>query len=1107
MNTVVTGKRGFQLAADIFLAAVVLMAAGISFGQSALDGFDPNVSGSVYAITPQPDGKILIGGSFGSIGGVARTLVGRILANGQVDTTFVTESIAPGSIQTLVLQSNGQVVIGGSFMGVGDASRDNIARLNADGSLDASFNPGANGDIFTLAVQADGKILVGGEFIRLGNQVRTCLGRLNADGTLDTTFNPTVDGTISAIAVQADGKILVGGFFTLLNNQPRMCMGRLNTDGTLDTTFGLTNGPNDDVHCLAIQADGKILVGGEFWSVGGQDHCGIARVNTDGSMDASFTAIIDNTVESLAIQPDGKILVGGAFPAINGDNTRIRIGRLNPDGTLDTTFLSPGGALDTVYALAVQADGNAIVGGSFHSLGGVARNHIGRLYPDGRTDNNFLDAVADPALGALGGVVYAMAQQTDGQLIVGGAFHHLSGVGRNKIGRFAVDGTLDATFNPNADSSVLAIMIQSDGRILIGGLFQHLGVPEYKYIARLDSAGNPEAGFNPQLDGGGVYCIVPQPDGKIIVAGFFTKIGVTDCLRIGRLNSDGTLDGTFNVPSGADDSIYSAILQPDGKILVAGRFTHLGGVARNHIGRLNSDGSLDTAFDPSANDGSVYALALQTDGKILLGGNFETMGTGAADCKRIGRLNSDGTLDTSFVVPSGANGSVRSIALQTDGKTLVSGAFTQIGGLDRLCIARLNSNGSVDTDYAPQNGDDWPVNSMVLQPDGKVIAGGEFDQLTGYKRNYIGRLSAVSAAIQNLAVNSSATAISWTRTGSGPELDTVTFEKSLDGTTWSTLGAGSRLTNGWQITRLNLPRNTNLYLRAYGFYRCGNYNDSVSVCESVRLFYLPNRCIGDYDGDLKSDLAVYGNGYWYITSLANGHIFLNGKWGAAGWTPVPGDYDGDGKADLAVFGNGYWYIHSLANGNILLNGKWGAAGWTPVPGDYDGDGKADLAVYRDGYWYINSLANGIILLNGKWGAAGWTPVPGDYDGDGKADLAVFGDGYWYINSLANGIILLNGKWGAAGWTPVPGDYDGDGKADLAVFGNGYWYIHSLANGNIFLNGKWGAAGWTPVPGDYDGDGKADLAVYRDGYWYINSLANGSIFLNGKWGAAGWTPVY
>ncbi len=224
-----------------------------------------------------------------------------------------------------------------------------------------------------------------------------------------------------------------------------------------------------------------------------------------------------------------------------------------------------------------------------------------------------------------------------------------------------------------------------------------------------------------------------------------------------------------------------------------------------------------------------------------------------------------------------------------------------------------------------------------------------------------------------------------------------------------------------------------------------------------------------------------------------------------------GDYDGDGKSDLAIYRNGYWSIYLMTRSLLFYNeGVWGGAGWTPVAGDYDGDGKADLAVYRDGYWSIYSLANGIILNNaGIWGGAGSTPVPGDYDGDGKTDLAVYHNGYWSIYSLANGIILYEaGVWGGAGWTPVSGDFDGDGKSDLAVYNNGYWSIYSLANGIIFYEaGVWGGAGWPPVPGDYDGDGKADLAVYNNGYWSIYSRANGVIFYEaGVWGGAGWVPV-
>ena len=211
--------------------------------------------------------------------------------------------------------------------------------------------------------------------------------------------------------------------------------------------------------------------------------------------------------------------------------------------------------------------------------------------------------------------------------------------------------------------------------------------------------------------------------------------------------------------------------------------------------------------------------------------------------------------------------------------------------------------------------------------------------------------------------------------------------------------------------------------------------------------------------------VVFGTLYYYWVKAVNAlgaSGFSSPNSGYAGDKHPVNDYDGDGISDLAVYGGGVWYIYSLTNGSILLDGKWGGAGWIPVPGDYDGDGKADLAVYGGGAWYIYSLTNGSILLNGKWGGAGWTTVPGDYDGDGISDLAVYGNGYWNIYSLTNGSILLNGKWGGAGWTPVPGDYDGDGESDLAVYGNGYWNIYSLANGGVLLNGKWGAPGWIPV---------------------------------------------
>jgi len=279
-----------------------------------------------------------------------------------------------------------------------------------------------------------------------------------------------------------------------------------------------------------------------------------------------------------------------------------------------------------------------------------------------------------------------------------------------------------------------------------------------------------------------------------------------------------------------------------------------------------------------------------------------------------------------------------------------------------------------------------------------------------------------------------------------------------------------------------------------------------------RLGPAPASVLNDYDGDGKSDLAVYNSGRWYIYSLArNSTLAYGGGWGSADSIPVSGDYDGDGKSDLAVYNSGRWYIYSLARSSTLAyGGGWGGTDSIPLSGDYDEDGKSDIAVYQNSLWYIYSLAKtNTLLYGGKWGLANAIPLSGDYDGDGHADLAVYKDGYWYIYSLVRSATLLNGgAWGGPNSIPVSGDYDGDGKTDLAVYDAGLWYIYSLAKSSTLLYAeRWGGPDSIPLSGDYDGDGKTDLAVYDAGRWYIYSLAKRSILVNGGgWGGPGSIPV-
>ncbi|MGB8647777.1 MAG: delta-60 repeat domain-containing protein, partial [Anaerolineae bacterium] len=254
---------------------LLLAPARIALAASPIDGFDPGANGQVTVLAVQADGKILVGGAFTMLGGggtgtTARNYIGRLNTDGSLDTTF--NPGANGQVTVLAVQADGKILVGGAFTmlgggGTGTTARNYIGRLNADGSLDATFNPGAGNQVTVLAVQADGNILVGGAFTTLGGQTRNRIGRLNADGSLDTTFNPGANNVVYAMAVQADGKILVGGLFTTLGGQSRNRIGRLNADGSVDATFN--PGANGVVYVLAVQADGKILVGGGFTTLGG----------------------------------------------------------------------------------------------------------------------------------------------------------------------------------------------------------------------------------------------------------------------------------------------------------------------------------------------------------------------------------------------------------------------------------------------------------------------------------------------------------------------------------------------------------------------------------------------------------------------------------------------------------------------------------------------------------------------------------------------------------------------------------------------------------------------------------------------------------------------
>ena len=234
-----------------------------------------------------------------------------------------------------------------------------------------------------------------------------------------------------------------------------------------------------------------------------------------------------------------------------------------------------------------------------------------------------------------------------------------------------------------------------------------------------------------------------QPDGKIVIGGEFSEILTTASIsreKIARLNADGSLDTSFDTSSGPDEMVASVAIQSDGKVLIGGEFGAVAGTAMKHIARLNADGSLDSSDDPEDKpNNTVDAIEWQADGKAVVGGKFVKAGNTARN--RIARMNADATLDLDFSPGGGPNNLLNAIDIQADDKILKSRPITAVDGISRLRIARLNANGTLDTDFDTSNGPDDNVLAIALQEDGKVLLGGEFTTIEGSNRKYVARLN------------------------------------------------------------------------------------------------------------------------------------------------------------------------------------------------------------------------------------------------------------------------------------------------------------------------------------------------------------------------------
>ncbi len=772
--------------------------------------FRPQTSGTVTAFAIAPDGGVFYGGPFSSQL-EAYTGVRRTFPDGQIDPAFVTGAVigsgsgpgfSAGSPRTLLPLGDGSVLVGATD--TGDNQR-YYRRLLANGALDAPWpwpNEVAGGPRKIVRV-ADGKFLIAGGSV--GG-----IHRLNADGSFDATFQSPVSigrfqaNYVADFALQPDGRVLIVGKFNEVDATTRVGIARLLPNGALDRSWVPAQFPlnSTTVNALAVQADGRILLGGSFASVGGQTRRGLARLNADGSLDPSLGDIMPNispspTVNALALQPDGKIWVGGNFFAFGGHNYLVR---LKPDGTLDagmpTVGLEAAGGNAAVNLLKLTEDGRLWISVFAASVRGQFVGDLFRIFTDlngptlgyagldqtpnvgasitlrGTVTGPFTGLLwrfkGSPISGATGlelplnNVTLATSGAYD--LVVtsaGGSYTSAPvnvrvrgpvvldqeplpavGVISNSVS-FAVSafGQLPLGYqwlkdgNPVANATNrtltltnLQLTAAGDYAVKVTGGDGTSATSEPAFLTVIPLPGATDPSFAPKLfptKGNFTFSLNGigfAAEGRILISGrtFSTVSNSTVDVMLARLNADGSTDDSFHFdPTGLTEFVAFKV-QPDGRIVVLVRSNEGGGPYL--VRRLNADGSPDASFATfTVNPG--YGLDLGPDGSVFVIGNTIT------------RLSPAGVEDTGFRTRAQVNSALQSASVDPAGRIYLTGNFTTVGGAPRSQIARLLPDGALDLTFAPTNvfTSSWTVTALA---DGAIVS----DFRGFYRLNETGRV-------------------------------------------------------------------------------------------------------------------------------------------------------------------------------------------------------------------------------------------------------------------------------------------------------------------------------------------------------------------------------
>jgi len=731
-------------------------------------------TGNVFAIARQPDGKFVVGGSFHSVNGTPRNNIARINADGSLDTGW--DPNADNLVDAIVIDAASNIFVGGYFDHIGGQPRQYLAKLQGStGAADANWDPHPNSGVSALALDTN-KLYIGGAFTNIGSVGRNYLARVAvADGAVDATWNPNPDGGVTRLVI--DGiAVYVAGEFLNIGGQPRQYLAKLTTADNSSADPAWNPHPDQLVSALGIDSAGNVFAGGYFTTIGGSPRRYLAKIPGAGAgiVDGNWAPPPNLVVGALAAQGTD-LYVGGYFTAI-GNTTRNFIAKLSTSdpSVIDSTWNpdADGG----VYAIATAPSGDVVAGGSFATIGGQTRLGIALLTgPVGAAA-----PLSGPALASPGahdtGWVNAVVRDATGRTMIGGFFDFVGdGTRRNNIARFNSDGSLDSVWDPDVFGEVRSLAVDGNGNVFAGGTFSEIGNQSHYSIAKLSpgGAGGADASWNPAGADDHVSAISVD-DSNVYAAGSFTSMGGVARNRIAKLAIAGT--GTVDPIWNPDANDFVQALVKDGDSLYAiGFFTAIGGEARNHIAKLSTSaaGAADGAWDPSP-DGSVQAITADGQGNIYFGGPFSTI-EGQFHSGAIAKVAGGGSgapdalWNPSVDVP---------LVILVDGQDVYRGGYGgDIGSVFEGLQKLSSQTGDADDGWDPRP--DTGVYALSVDGNGNLYVGGRFTVIAGQARwgyAVLGPYKIDLVSSINPSVFADAVTVSATLTGSrGPMTGAVSF--------------------------------------------------------------------------------------------------------------------------------------------------------------------------------------------------------------------------------------------------------------------------------------------------------------------------------------------